>query len=161
MVASVRPVAFDLGHAADHGDVSFRKSSRKGWVIGGVVAALAAGVGGFLVVTASPLPRRAAPQAAPVFAAAAASPPRPRRPTPTRWRSAVDPGARAAGQAISSIMRTRRRPHLTDDQRKKLPPRPTRKSKTHASDGRRTQHLARPEGEARRLPPRAATSTTR
>jgi hypothetical protein len=125
MVASVRPVVFDLGHAADLGDVPFRKSSRKGWVIGGVVAALAAGVGGFIVVTQSSASSQ--PEPAPVFAAAAAAPQPTTAPDPVAPPS--NPQPQMAG--MSSIMDPTQS-HLTDDQRKKLLE-ADKKSKTHAS----------------------------
>jgi hypothetical protein len=116
MVASVRPFSVDLGSVADLGDVSFRKSSRKGWVIGGVVAALAAGVAGFIVMTQSSASSQ--PEPAPVFAAAAASPP----PTPTTTPDPVAPASSPdtpSQRGVSSIMDPTQG-RLTDDQRKKL-----------------------------------------
>jgi hypothetical protein len=112
---TLRPVSADLGGPIDIGELQFRSSSRKRWVLGMLGTALVLGVGAFFVVTKTASSASADP--APTFAAAAAQPPaEPAPPAPPP--PASPPPQPATNPGVSSVMDPTQR--LTEDQKRKV-----------------------------------------
>ncbi len=114
--ASLRPVSVDLGGHVDLGELPFRSSSRKRWVVGALGTALVLGAGAFFVITKTAASARA--DAIPALAAAAPeAPPAPVTPPPAPV-AADPPPATNAGP--SPVMDPTQRPALTDEQKRKV-----------------------------------------
>jgi hypothetical protein len=117
VTASLRPVSVDLGSQIELGDLQFRGSSRKRWVVGMLGTVLVLGAGAFFVVTKTASSARA--DATRTFAAATAAqpPPAPETPAPPP-PPVVAPAPQATNAGPSSVMDPTQR--LTDEQKRKI-----------------------------------------